>query len=86
MKRNNSIVRTLSVYDCVRNAVYNSVTSQDGSTPPYNQQYIIVTLNGFSFRKGIRNSILVTDKTLTATGFSGTENVDWENIISTNLI
>jgi hypothetical protein len=32
------------------------------------------------FRIGIRNSQYVIDKELTATGFSGVENVDWQNI------
>lgn len=32
------------------------------------------------FRDGVRNGEFVVDKALTATGFSGTEGVDWVNI------
>lgn len=35
-----------------------------------------------SFRTGIRDSALVTDKTITSLGFNGVENTDWINLIS----
>jgi len=35
---------------------------------------------GLKFRDGVRNGKYVIDKELTVTGFAGTENVDWENI------
>jgi len=36
-----------------------------------------------TFRTGVRDTYYVIDKTLTATGFSGTEGVDWENAWAT---
>ena len=32
------------------------------------------------YRDGVRDGKFVVDKALTATGFDGTEDVDWENI------
>jgi len=43
-------------------------------------QYVIIVLATYSIRKGIRNGYFVIDMTLTATGFGGVENTDWENI------
>ena len=37
--------------------------------------------NGQGWREGIRDSNFVRDKTLTATGFDGTEDIDWENTL-----
>lgn len=48
--------------------------------------YIEYTDGVDTFRKGVRSEALVVDKTLTATGFAGTEGVDWENIKSTAAI
>jgi hypothetical protein len=42
--------------------------------------YLYMSLDNTYIRKGIRDSVFVVDKTLTETGFSGVENVDWENI------
>jgi len=47
--------------------------------------YFQLSLGTTSMRKGIRDSYLVTDISLTATGFSGTENIDWVNVKSTFL-
>lgn len=35
-----------------------------------------------TYRIGVRDESFVFDKTLTATGFDGTENADWENLTS----
>ena len=44
-------------------------------------QYRYYTDGTDTFRDGVRNGSYVIDKTLTLTGFSGTENVDWENLV-----
>ena len=44
-------------------------------------QYRYYTDGNDTFRDGVRNGSYVIDKTLTLTGFSGTENVDWENLV-----
>ena len=36
------------------------------------------------YRDGVRAGDFVVDKALTATGFNGTINVDWENIETNN--
>ena len=46
-------------------------------------QYRMFTDGTTTFRQGIRNGAFVLDKTLTATGFDGTEDADWENVEST---
>lgn len=46
------------------------------------QQYIYYTDGTYYWRKGVRDSKYVIDKTLTVTGFNGTEGVDWENVWS----
>lgn len=46
------------------------------------QQYIYYTDGSTIWRKGVRNSEYVIDKTLTGTGFNGIENTDWENVWS----
>lgn len=43
-------------------------------------QYRYFTDGTDSFREGVRNGSFVLDKTLTDTGFAGTENTDWENL------
>jgi len=42
-------------------------------------QYIEYTDGVEIWRKGARDGEMVIDKTITATGFSGTENIDWVN-------
>jgi len=42
--------------------------------------YLVLTDGVTTIRRGIRDYYLVTDITLTPTGFNGTENTDWENI------
>ena len=39
--------------------------------------------NGLQWRQGIRDGYIVLDVALTATGFSGTEDLDWENVEKT---
>jgi len=43
-------------------------------------QYVEYEDGGDIYRKGVRNNKFVLDKALTALGFNGVENVDWENI------
>jgi len=46
----------------------------------YDTQYIYYTDGIAYYRKGVRDYSFIIDKTLTPTGFSGSENTDWENI------
>ena len=43
-------------------------------------QYRYWSYGGAKWREGIRSDNFVRDKTLTATGWDGIENVDWENV------
>ena len=43
-------------------------------------QYYSFTDGSVIYRIGARGTAYVRDRTLTATGFSGTEGIDWENI------
>ncbi len=43
-------------------------------------QYVTYTDGSAKYRDGVRDGKYVIDKALTATGFAGTENIDWENI------
>ena len=42
--------------------------------------YVILTAGGITIRKGVRDGRFVVDIVLTPTGFSGVEDIDWENI------
>jgi hypothetical protein len=42
-------------------------------------QYIHLAAGGFIVRLGVRGNYFVRDRELTATGFAGSENTDWEN-------
>lgn len=44
-------------------------------------QYRVYTDNISTFRTGVRNGAFVVDIEITATGFAGTINVDWRNIV-----
>lgn len=46
----------------------------------FQNQYFYYASGSSKFRHGIRGGKLVLDKTLTATGFNGTEGIDWENL------
>jgi hypothetical protein len=47
--------------------------------------YIVLLLDGVYLRWGVRDGYDVEDWTLTATGFNGTENTDWENVNAIEL-
>jgi hypothetical protein len=53
-----------------------------------NEDSIIISIdNGIDgYRQVIRDGFYCIDKTLTATGFDGLENTDWENIFNTNTL
>ena len=51
------------------------VPSPEGET-----QYRLFVDDSITYRIGVRGNAWVRDRTLTATGFAGTENIDWENI------
>ena len=51
-----------------------------GSVNTTGTQYRYWSYGGTGWREGIRGGNFVRDKTLTATGWDGVENVDWENI------
>jgi len=44
------------------------------------EQYYLCTDGTVIFRFGVRSDAYVVDRTLTVTGFSGTEDIDWENL------
>ena len=50
----------------------------------YTPQYRVFELGTQQWREGVRGTSFVRDKTLTVTGFSGTEGVDWENVFEEN--
>lgn len=43
-------------------------------------QYVVYTDGVATWRKGVRDTYFVLDKTLTLLGFNGDENIDWENV------
>jgi hypothetical protein len=43
-------------------------------------QYVEYSDGVDTYRDGVRGGAYVIDKELTATGFAGTEDVDWENL------
>jgi uncharacterized protein (TIGR02145 family) len=43
-------------------------------------QYVVFTDGTATWRKGVRYSYFVLDKALTVLGFSGDEDIDWENV------
>lgn len=44
------------------------------------EQYYLVTDGTVIYRFGCRALAYVVDRTITVTGFAGTEGVDWENM------
>lgn len=46
-------------------------------------QYLEYTDDSDTFRDGVRDGAYVVDVELTATGFDGTEDVDWKNLQET---
>jgi hypothetical protein len=61
-----------------------SITGVGVGTPFARRQggWTTLTDGTTTIRKVVRSNYLCIDITITATGFSGTEGVDWENIIS----
>lgn len=56
----------------------NYLTNEDG-----NMQYQVFTDGSGTYgRIGVRSSKMVVDITLTATGFDGKVDVDWENVVT----
>ena len=50
----------------------------DNFTELYAPEYI--TFLGGTFRMGVRGGVLCIDQTITALGFAGLEDTDWENL------
>lgn len=50
------------------------------TTPEGDQQYLLYGDNFALWRKGVRDGKFVLDKALTDSGFTGTEDTDWENV------
>lgn len=50
------------------------------------EQYYLVTDNTVTYRFGCRAGAYVVDRTITALGFLGIENTDWENLKELTLI
>ena len=51
-----------------------------GSSNTTGSQYRYWSYGGASWREGVRDGNFMRDKTLTATGWSGTEDTDWRNV------
>lgn len=47
---------------------------------PISTQYLYYIDGAITLRKGVRGGLFVVDKTLTSTGFSGSEGTDWTNL------
>lgn len=60
--------------------VINLGTAGGGGQVVSSGSAITITNEGVSIRWTIRDGRAVKDITLTATGFAGTKNVDWENL------
>lgn len=54
-------------------------------TPEGETQYRLFTDGGVIYRIGVRGNSFVRDRTLTATGFAGVENIDWENLETVSI-
>ena len=61
-----------------------TVSTGGGSTTVDGYTMYTDSVTGTKFRVGMRNSQLQVDKALTATGFDGAENTDWENVSGFN--
>jgi hypothetical protein len=55
-------------------------------TAPAVGYYVYYTDGATEYRKGVRWGGFVVDKALTATGFDGVMDVDWENIRSVSRV
>jgi len=74
----------ITTYDRILEVTCNEITVEVNrglnSSGVFQNQYFYYADGSEKYRHGIRDSLLVLDKTLTATGFDGTEGIDWENI------
>ena len=52
-----------------------------GSSNTTGSQYRYWSYGGEGWREGVRDDDFVRDKTLTATGWDGVEDTDWENTL-----
>lgn len=64
--------------------VYEILLNNNFTPPPIMSQYKYYTDGTVQYRDGVRNGQFVLDKALTATGFTGTENIDWETVAILN--
>lgn len=58
---------------------FNSVVKISDDTGEY-YEFVEYGDDTSLWRRGVRNDRFVLDHALTATGFSGEENIDWENV------
>lgn len=74
--------RTPTVGDLTLSDLYEMILNLQGFVPaPEGEtQYRLFVDDSITYRIGVRGNSWVKDRTLTATGFAGTENIDWENI------
>ena len=84
MIRLHTILQSQVRYPSVFPSVFASVQTMQGGISLVGG-YLVVTLGEYSFRKGIRDGALYTDKTLTPLGFAGVLDTDWEVIRFTQL-
>ena len=77
-----SVNRTPTVGDLTLFDLYEMILDlQDFVPSPEGEtQYRLFVDDSITYRIGVRGNSWVKDRTLTATGFAGIENVDWENI------
>lgn len=64
----------------IRGNHFSSVTGTGIVISSWTPQYTITTDGSGYIRQGLRGGYFVIDRTLTGTGFAGSENTDWENI------
>lgn len=76
-----TISRINSIGGLTINDLYEMILElQDYVPSGGSSQYYSFTDGSIIYRIGVRGTAYVRDRTLTATGFSGIEGVDWENI------
>ena len=77
-----SVNKISSVGDLTINDLYEMILELQGyvPSPEGETQYRLFVDDSITYRIGVRGNSWVKDRTLTATGFDGTEGIDWENI------
>jgi len=77
-----SVNKISSVGNLTINDLYEMILELQGyvPSPEGETQYRLFVDDSITYRIGVRGNSWVKDRTLNATGFSGTENIDWENI------